>query len=88
MNKKFNLQKVCILLLLACVGLLLWRLIAAMAFLGEKNNAIGIIGGADGPTAIFVTLRIWKQFFNVATAFLTALAVTCGLGIVFSTSVK
>ena len=54
----------------AQVGIFLALLIALLiGFTPQEAGAIGIIGGADGPTAIYVTSRlapnlmvIWRSF--------------------------
>lgn len=42
----------------------------------KKRSAIGIIGGADGPTAIFCTTNVtsFKKVFTAVAAALTLLA--------------
>jgi len=50
---------VCFALIVLCLIILLQgglrRLLALALFTGAESASIGIIGGADGPTAIFIT---------------------------------
>ena len=39
-----------------------WILRAQLSFSSGEAAAIGIIGGADGPTAIFVTAPLWAHY--------------------------
>ena len=46
----------CLVVMILCIlSLLCQGLITALLNIGASNSSIGIIGGADGPTAIFVT---------------------------------
>lgn len=70
---------VLILFLCLLMPMLLWQ--------GAQNDAVGIIGGADGPTAILVT-RLFGGFWLSAVLFWAATAF-CGLFcLVFSQTVK
>lgn len=52
-------------------------LIVTMILLGQSVDAssVGIIGGADGPTAIFVTSPDWTEFLICAVIVAALLAV-------------
>lgn len=53
-------------------------LIIALCFVGCNNEAssIGIIGGADGPTAIFVTSKIhWPSVYGLIAAIIVAILI-------------
>ena len=41
----------------------------------ENASSIGIIGGADGPTAIFLSGRLSSRFFTVIFALFTILGI-------------
>lgn len=74
--KKISIIVIIIGTLMICIGLAPLLL----NFLPNANStATGIIGGADGPTAIFVTSTLWLISFYGITTILGSVALIVGV---------
>jgi len=58
-----------------------------LLLLREQSDSVGIIGGADGPTAILLESQLWRQLGVAVPAFLGAVVLCSLLGVVFSRSI-
>ena len=67
-SKKFNVLMVVLGVLIAAIG------IALPAMLALSAPSIGIIGGADGPTAVFITTPGWTHWIVPVVLLLVGLA--------------
>ena len=52
---------------------LTWMDVAGMDFSASRTATIGIIGGADGPTAVFITGPSWAAYVLPVVALLTGI---------------
>ena len=55
------------------VRLLVWWMGFSANFTTAESHSVGIIGGADGPTAIFVTSPVWMHYLPYALALIVGI---------------
>ena len=78
MKDQIRIRRGAIITLIISSALFVLLLLLPFLLFREQKDSVGIIGGADGPTAIFVTGQIWSQFGAVVPLFLGAV-VLCSL---------
>jgi hypothetical protein len=78
MKDQIRIRRGAIITLIISSALFVLLLLLPFLLFREQKDSVGIIGGSDGPTAIFVTGQIWRQFGSVMPLFLGAV-VLCSL---------
>ena len=66
MKKKYIVLIVILLLIIVIAGIFIYERLHASLYMNEKGTSFSVIGGADGPTAIFVAGKIPDESENEA----------------------
>ena len=88
MKDQYGIRRVASITLIISSALFVILLLLPFWLFREQGDSVGIIGGADGPTAILVTGQIWRQFGSAVPAFLGAVILCSLFCAVFPRSVR